>query len=48
MVHYFLIKFFELFPKPFIAILITVIHRFKYEDSVLQFPRLRLAAGASR
>ena len=48
MLHYFLIKFFQLFPKPFIAILIKIIHRFKYEDFILQFPRFCFAVGVSR
>ncbi len=48
MIQYLLLKNLCLFFRPFIAILVIVICRLKYDASILQFPRFRLAVGASR
>jgi len=48
MIHYLLLKSFRLFPHPFMAIVIAVIHRFKYDDRLLQFSRFRFTTGISR
>lgn len=47
MIHYLLLKNLCLFLDPFIAILMAMICRLKYDVWILQFPRFRLALGTS-
>ena len=49
-------KFFEFFAEPFslsplllfIATCVSLTHRFKYDDLIFKFPRLRFAVGITR